>query len=250
MSIIKAVTPNLSKFEAEHKAVESLSNLYAIAAECKKLHEAAGLSLPGTLLRIFSDQKIASSSRTPVIMIPGIERDQIPKEANDDWISIHVSAATPTTLAMALLRKASHPLRPKELVDLVEKVIPAVSSGTVYNLGFRLEKEGTLLKRDDGWTLAKPEIAPLLSDDLLWGPKEAFAKPDIAAHRREAIIHILRMDRSGLQIVQLVAKLHDCAWLKAPINKDLVKADMEVMEKEGMVRQRGNSRKWEVVPEE
>lgn len=241
---------NVSKFEAERKAVESLSNLYTIAAECKRLHEVAGLSLPGTLLRIFSDQKATASSRIPVIIIPAIERDRVPKEAANDWISIQANAATPTTLALSLLRKASRPLRPKEVAEQVEEIAPDVSAGSVYNLGVRLEKEGVLLKSDDGWTLARPEDAPLLANNLLWGPQEAFAKQDIAAHRREAIIHVLRMDRSGLQIVQLVAKLRDCTWLKAPVNKDLVKADMQVLEKEGKVRQRGNSRKWEVVPEE
>lgn len=250
MSILKDMSQNLGKFEAERKAVESLSHLYDLASECRKLHEAAGLSLPGPLLRIFSDQKTASSSHVPVIMIPAIERDRVPAEAHDDWISIQVKDATPTTLAMALLRKASHPLRPKEIVDLVEKILPDVSSGSVYNLGFRLEKEGTLLKSNEGWMLAKLESAPLLTDDLLWGPKEVFAKQDIAAHRREAIIHILRMDKSGLQTVQLVAKLNSCPWIKAPVNKDLVKADMQVLEKIGKVRQRGNSRKWEVIPEE
>lgn len=244
------MTQNLNKFEAERKAAESLARFYGVASECLTLHEAAGMALPDTLLRIFSDQNASFSLRSPAIMIPAIERRRVPREANEEWISIQAKAGTPTTLALALLRKASHPLRPKELLDMVGKILHDVSSGSVYNLGFRLEKEGTLLKSDQGWTLAKPELAPLLEDDLLWGPRTVFAKQDIAAHRREAIIHILGMDRSGLQIVQLVERLLGCPWVKAPVNKDLLKADMQILEKEGLVRRRGNSGKWEVIPEE
>ncbi|MGB6130508.1 MAG: hypothetical protein WCC14_09285 [Acidobacteriaceae bacterium] len=240
----------LSKFEAERKAVDSLGRLYAAADECRRLYESAGMALPETVLRIFSDQKNSGTSRTPVINIPAIERDSVPPEATEEWISISASAATPTTVALALLRGARHPLRPKELVDAVGNIIPDVSGGSVYNLGFRLEKEGKLVKTEDGWALAKSDFAPVLDHGLIWGPPESLAKQDVAAHRREAILHVLRMDKSGLQIVQLVAKLHDCPWVKAPVNKDLLKADMQVLLDGGKVRQRGNSRKWEAVSEE
>ncbi len=241
---------SLNKFEAERKAVESLARLYDAALESRQLHEAAGMALPDLVVRIFSDHKLPYSSRTPVITIPAIERERIPKEAQDGWISIAVKDATPTTLALALLRTSALPIRPKELVDNVGKMLPEVSSGSVYNLGFRLEKDGKLSKTDGGWALVRRDIAPVLDGEFLWGPPGVFAKQDVAAHRREAILHILRMDTSGLQIVQLVAKLDNCPWVKAPVNKDLVKADMQVLEKEKKVRQRGNSRKWEVVSEE
>lgn len=237
----------LSKFEAERKAVESLSRLYAAADECRRLYEAAGMALPDTVLRIFSDQRASGSQRTPVIKIPAIERDHVPPDVSEDWISIPADAATPTTVALALLRRADHPLRPKELVEAVGEIISDVAGGSVYNLGFRLERSGKLVKNAEGWSLARPEAAPILDEGIIWGTRESLAKQDVAAHRREAILHILRMDKSGLQTVQLVAKLHDCSWVKAPVNKDLVKADMQSLEQAGRVRQRGNSRKWEVV---
>jgi len=248
MSTIKNVVQGLGKFEAERKAVESLSRFYAAAEECVKLYETAGLTLPDVVLRIFHDQKQSATSR-PSIKIPAIQRERIPREAKEDWVSIHASAATPTTVALAILRAASGPLRPKEVVNEVGGLIPDVSGGSVYNLGFRLEKEGKIKKVDGSWVLTDPQTAPVLDNGFIWGPPEALAKQDLAAHRREAILHILRMDKSGLQTVQIVAKLQDCPWVKAPVNKDLLKADMEVLEKGGKVRQRGNSRKWEATQE-
>jgi hypothetical protein len=66
----------------------------------------------------------------------------------------------------------------------------------------------------------------------------------MAAHRREAILHILQTFRSGLQTVQIVERLREFAWVKAPVNKDLLKGDMDVLVGEGKVRHSGNSKKW------
>jgi hypothetical protein len=37
--------------------------------------------------------------------------------------------------------------------------------------------------------------------------------------------------------------------VKGPINKDLLRADLDVLSEEGKVRRRGNSKKWEIAPE-
>jgi len=242
--------PFEDQFEAERKAVESLSKLLNLASECKRLHENAGLPLHPLLVRIFSNSKSVASLHPQSITIPAIQRDRTPKEAREDWISIDAKSASPTTIAIAVMREKARPIQPRELVELVSKILPNVAPGSIYNLGVRLEQEGRLLKGEEGWTLSAPDKAPILDSGVLWGAVDTLVKQDIAAHRREAIIHILKMDTAGLQTVQLVAKLNSCAWVKAPANKDLVKIDMQVLEESGLVRQRGNSRKWEAVPGE
>ena len=50
------------------------------------------------------------------------------------------------------------------------------------------------------------------------------------------------------QIVQIVDQLRKLPWLKAPFNKDLVKEDMIALGGKSLVRHRGNSKKWELMP--
>jgi hypothetical protein len=71
---------------------------------------------------------------------------------------------------------------------------------------------------------------------------------ELAAHRRDAILHILQHFEMGLEVVQLVEQLTNCSWVIAPVNKDLLKADVQVLESEGKIRRRGNTRKWEIAP--
>lgn len=88
--------------------------------------------------------------------------------------------------------------------------------------------------------------APILFEGRLWGPANIFQKYEIADHRREAILWLLQKF-PGQQIVQIVERLQDCEWVRAPKNKDLVKADMQILEKDGLVERRGNTRKWQLV---
>jgi hypothetical protein len=78
----------------------------------------------------------------------------------------------------------------------------------------------------------------------------AFGIHDVAAHRRESILHILSGYTTGLQIVQIVDQLRKCSWVHAPVNKDLLKADMEVLQEREKARRRGNSKKWEALKTE
>jgi hypothetical protein len=146
------------------------------------------------------------------------------------------------------LREQGEPIRAKALSDQVTRILPMVVGGSIYNLLNRLLLEGYLRKRLSRWTLVKREAASILSGKFLWGPPEIFAKVDLAALRREAILHILSNERS-LQIMQIVEKLKAWDWVKdaVPISKDLLKLDMRVLDVDGKVRRVGNSRNWEVV---
>ncbi len=140
-------------------------------------------------------------------------------------------------------------MRAKDVVAAITRILPSVHRGSIANIGARLE--GKVINRtDDGWTLIDTAKAGVLHAGMLWGPPEIFQKTELAAHRREAILHLLAAQPSGLQIVQIVEQLLGCPWVHAPVNKDLLKADMEELRKDGKVRRVGNSKKWELAPNE
>ena len=119
------------------------------------------------------------------------------------------------------------------------------TAGTLANLGTKLD--GTVIHRTEaGWVLADVAKAPALFQGRLWGLPEIFGKYELAAHRREAIMHLLETYRSGLQTSQLIEHLRSNPWVHAPINKEVVQADLEMLDKEKQIR-RGSSRKWVAV---
>jgi hypothetical protein len=52
-----------------------------------------------------------------------------------------------------------------------------------------------------------------------------------------------------LQTVQIVEELHNCSWVQAPVNKDLLKADLEILRTKGKIK-RGSSKKWGITSKE
>lgn len=243
---------NFDRINAEEEAVQSLMELYAQTKKCQQLYERAGMAIPEALQRFLgmngNSQKAMGHVRTTA-SIPAPTRPKEPEGAEPDWIWINAKDATPTSVVLAILRAAKGPVRPKDVVSGVTDLLHTVSSGSVSNIGTRLE--GKLIERaPDGWKLLDPTKAGIIRDGSLWGPPVIFSKQELAAHRRDAILHVLRLFPSGLQTVQIVEQLYNCSWVQAPINKDLLKADLEVLMTAKKVRRRGNTKKWEIVPEE
>jgi hypothetical protein len=234
------------QISAEEEAVQSLADLLAQAKKCRMLYERANMSLPEPLRRALGMNGLGRAM--PVRpRIPPLERQTRPQEAQENWISIETKYATPTTLGPAILRAAKKAMRAKDVVAAITRMLPDVHRGSIANIGARLE--GKVINRtSEGWTLIDQAKAGILHGGMLWGPPEIFGKTELAAHRREAILHLLGCFPGGLQIIQIVEQLRECAWIKAPINKDLVKADMGVLGHEGKVRRVGNSKKWEIAP--
>jgi hypothetical protein len=56
--------------------------------------------------------------------------------------------------------------------------------------------------------------------------------------------YLLETSPDGLQIMQVYRQLKDAEWLKVPLSKDLIKADLLIMKEEKKVRPIGNSKKW------
>jgi hypothetical protein len=238
---------SINQLDAEQEAISSLMEFLDHAKKCQRLYERAHMALPEPLKRVLGMNGAGGNSLAPRFT-PAPESPSRPAEATSDWIPIRVEDATPTSIALAILRAAKEPIRAKDIVSAVQAVLPDVRSGSVANIGSRLH--GTLLRRtNDGWTLEKPESAGVIADGFLWGPPTIFGKQELAAHRRDAIRHILSSFPAGLQTSQIIEELKKCAsWVRAPINKELVQDDMEILGETGKVRRRGNSKKWELTP--
>jgi hypothetical protein len=122
-----------------------------------------------------------------------------------------------------------------------------VNKGSVANIGTRLQERGVITRpKGQGWTLMDSSRAPVLNGKYAWGDPEMFIAQELAARRREAIVHVLRHFRDGLQNMQILTQLEGCTWLKTPLTKDLVKMDMLDLQHDVKVR-RGSSRKWTLV---
>lgn len=232
-------------FNAELEAQRSLLDLYEQAKKCQVLFEHAHIALPEVLKRVLGMSAATDKSSASRIVAP--QRPPMPPEAEQNWISIRDKEATPTTIVLAILRAAKAPVRARDLNDRVMDILPNVLRGSISNIGSRLDDK--LIRRTkEGWELLKPESAGVLHKGFVWGPPSVFGKSELAAQRREALLHLLDSFESGLQIVQIVEQLKGCPWIVAPINKDLVKEDIGVLAEEGKIKRRGNSKKWELSP--
>ena len=106
-----------------------------------------------------------------------------------------------------------------------------------------------IISRDGshGWRLLDPTSAAVLHEGHLWGLPSLFEKQEIAAHRRDSLLHLLRTCEDGLQIVQATKMLRACEWMKAPATKDLLKVDTQLLQEQGLIRRVSNSKKWRAV---
>lgn len=241
---------NMDRLQQEQIALRTLSELLEKAQECRALYERAGMSLPEPLRRLFGADDGRVERSGPSVKVPPLHRARRPKEADVDWVSIRVEEASPQSVVLAVLREAAGPMRAKEVVEKVQEVQPEVPSGSVANIGTRLSEGNTILRTQRGWELMSHEDAPVLFDGYLWAPASAFGAQEMAAFRREAILHLLGLTRVGLHATQLEEQLRHTDWLHAPVSKDLVKMDLKALAAEKKIRRRGNTRKWEAVPEE
>jgi len=238
----------LDQIQIEEDAYESVKAVLAAGRKCQELHERAGLPLPQRirwLLGVSPPNGTGIVEPRTTAHIPAPDRLNRPENAAADWISIQVSDAIVTTVVLAILRAANgEPVRSRDVTDRVMALLPNSTSGSVANAGTRLTAEETIMRSEDGWKLAKPERAAIMQDGVLWGPVGIFAQQDVAAYRRDAVLHVLKHFPKGLQIVQLVEQLNNCAWLHTSANKDILKLDMQVLATDGKVRRIGNSKKW------
>jgi len=242
-----AENPNI-----ELQAFQQLTELLQQAEKCKTLFESAHIALPEPLQRILKitvPTNGASEKAVVSLVPPPPEMQSKPPEAGPDWICVRVTDAMSTTVVLAILRNARGlPVRPRDIVGAASSLRVDVSIGVISNIGARLEKRGFIKRATLGWTLLTENGGPVLHNGWLWGPRAIFDPHDLAAHRRDAILHILRCHTTGLQMVQIVERLRNSPWHRAPISTDLIKADLDLLDKAGKIKRRGNTKKWEITP--
>lgn len=232
------------KFKAEMFAYQSFTKLLEDAKACVDAFYRANLEVPIPLKRLMG-LGVENEGFHQLALISPIKREHIPTEAGTDWISIPVDQCLPTTVTLAVLRREGGRMKSRDVKDAVCAMVPNTSPTAVANIATRL-KDNLIGMGEDGWELLDQDSAPVIDNGYLWGPPSVFQKQEVAAHRREAIQRILENYPSGLQIVQIVDELKRLPWVKAPVNKDLLKEDMAAMQKDGTARRRGNSGKWEL----
>jgi hypothetical protein len=230
---------------AEQRALRGLLQLMEQADECRKLYERANMALPEPLKRILGISDSSGARAQSVQISPPPEPGPRPAEATADWLWIDARSATPTVLVLALLRVRS-PRPVREVIEGVQQILPDAVKGSINNIGTRLDNDGLISRDDEGWWLIDPDSAGILSGNHIWGPPSVFGKPELASHRRDAITHLLGAIRGGLQAVQILEHLKTCSWLQAPLAKELIQDDIELLAQQGKIRKRGNSRKWEL----
>jgi hypothetical protein len=238
---------NFDPIKAEQEAYRGMTELLERVQDVQQLFERAGLALPERFQRLLEAPANGAkeravtrgASRVPPLVYPA------PVEATGEWISIDMKEAQATCVALAVLRAEGAPIRPKDLNTRVASILPDVTSGTLANAGTRLADDNIIDRTDDGWSLLKKEGAGVIHEGRIWGPPKIFGKQEIAAHRREAVLHVLANFPTGLQIVQIVEQLKGCSWVHAPVNKDLLKGDMNILlDEKHKVKRVGHSRKF------
>lgn len=231
----------------EMEAYRGLADLLGQAEKVRSLFEQAGSPLPDALQRLVR-------SNGHVRMQPAIGEfmpSNTPQNYDPEWVWVDLKSATPGTLALAILKESSTPLTTREIHERVQKLpgMSDVAMGTIANTGTRAFENGLITRTEDGhWQLIAPDKAAIVHGDHVWGKVQAFQMQELAAHRRNALVHLLRLNPIGLQAAQILVHLQkrDLVRPEIPVSKALIKADLEAMDGE-RVRKRGNSKKWEAI---
>lgn len=223
-------------FHAERQAQTALQKLYDDAERVEQQFQALGMPIPPGLARLIGSDDDPGNHAQAAIGLPNR-----PAGVEFDWAWVPTRDLIATTLVRAVLRVQLDPIKPKRVVDLVQRINPEIGKGTIYNVGPRLEYAG-IIEREGGWKLTAPDNAPVLNGEFAWAPTDVFNKQELAAHRRVLIERLLSGDR--LMVMQIVKKLEADTNCKAPVTKDLVKVDIQKLQKSGLIKRVGNTRQW------
>lgn len=248
------------RFSKEYEALTALTRLMADAETCKRLHEEAGLPLPRPLAVLFDvGQPLDSSNANPpapapasALAIPRLPRPKrLPRGVTEDWIHLPIEEVQETSLVLSALNTYMS-VAPSEIIKRVQALRPEANTGTIANIGSRLEKERIIRRDHDGWILVDRKCTIEITDKYIWGPPDVFQKQELAAYRRMVILHVLRSWSDGLQVAQITRILeYNCEWLSdaIPVTKFLVKVDIEVLAARKLVKRIGGSKKWGLTQE-
>lgn len=234
-------------YEKKARAFESLFKLFKQIEECRTLCNEAQVEFPESLRRVLDeDSDVEASPRRSTAVVRSFRRPEAPPGISGDWINVPLSALSAQTAVLAVLRGAGNkPLPAREIaVDLRSHGLQ-VSEGSIYNIGGRLERDRAISKaKGEGWTLTDRSRAPIISGENAWGTSEMFTVHELAARRRDLIVQLLADHPAGLLARQILAALDACDWRGTPLSKDLVKADLDQLQRDGRLRRNEETRVW------
>jgi len=236
-----AVNPNL-----EAEAYAALADWLREGNRVRSLFEQARSPLPDVLVR---QARSNGHSLAATAAIASDFKIQWPSDIDPDWIWLDLKDATPGTLALTLVHESENGMTARELQEKMRELGVEVSLGTIANIGTRATENEYIIRDEDGrWMLLQPERAGVIRDGRIWGTPSIFQVQEAAQYRRHAIVHLLKENPVGLQQSQIIAQLRQQELVPAsiPVNKALVKADMEALEGT-RARRRGNTKKWEAI---
>ncbi|MDO8527162.1 MAG: hypothetical protein Q7T03_05680 [Deltaproteobacteria bacterium] len=230
----------------EAKAYQAFLNWLEEAKKVWILFEQEGVQVPESLRRVMDNNNSDGGQTRPMALRPP-EHPSMPSEAKSDWYWIKANEAVLMTVVLAIIKQEKI-ISTKDLITKVKKILPSQNEGSIYNVG--ANREGKDISRaEDGWSLKEGIDAPILYEGYIWAPKRLLQKQDLAAFRRMAVRHLLASSSDGLQIMQVYRQLDSVNWLKTPLSKDLIKADLFAMKEDKRVKQQGNSKKWILIGE-
>lgn len=229
-------------FNKEVEAYKAASQLMAEAERVASLFRELELPTPRPVARMIGDTNgaVIEEPHKPRSSNTNAER---PANVRDDWISIPIDQLSMTATVLVVLREAPKPLKFRQIVARVKKLRGKAPEGSVFNVGSRLE--GDLINKKKGdWSLIDQDRAPVFEGKRAWGPKEVFSVHDLAAHRRDMIVRILRDKPSGLTLMQLVDALSEDEECVAPVGKDILHADTQAMAKDYVIKRQ--NKMWKI----
>jgi hypothetical protein len=238
----------MDRVAKEVVAFEAFTKWLNAGRECRALFESARLPLPDPLSRFLGEETPARTAVETKVVVPPPETPPRPAEWQEGWIWVPAREATVATLVRAILRRENMRMTPKAIAEAVDKIKDEVSHGTIANIGTRLTKAEQIERADGAWKLINPHTAPVLHDGYVWGDMASMDDEDIAKHRRILMVHVLRAQPDGLQIIQLTRAMETCEWVRTPLSKDLVKTDLHTLAETGKVKRVGNAGKWRAAP--
>ncbi len=253
----------MDDFAKEANALEALARAAKAVAECRRLFDEAGMEYPPTLRRMLGESPSGEAKKEPtppprplklepvtprreavavaVAPIPAPADLTPPPWVDPKWVAVPKNDASPQTFVRAALRDAKGPTSAKQIVEAAAKLGRDINDGAAWNALARLADE--VQKTPDGWRLIDKGYGAVFTTAYAWSAPEMFTPQEIAARRRAAIRYLLERSENGLARPQIVQQLGACEWLNAPFTNDLVKSDLERMEREGRVT-RSDDDRW------
>jgi hypothetical protein len=179
--------------------------------------------------------------------IPPMPTPPPPPGVKKDWINVPIASLLPQTLTLGILRDSlGRPLPRKDLLARMAERGARVNDGSLANIGTRLSERHQIHRVDEGWLLVDESTAPILNGRYAWGDAAVFAVHELAARRREAVLHLLRVTGRAMKQNEIAAALRGCSWLKTPVSKDLIKMDIGALVESGQVVKLEDEKGWAI----